>query len=288
MSSNRQLHQHTPSLSVFDPRGATVRSVAYCRASVQTPAEVRVSAHVFDAVGREVAVRDPRAWSSAGAPNRTASHSVSGRVLLSDSSDAGWRLALFSGAGVASMAWDSRGSCFHTEYDGQLRPLAVNEQAAGEPSRAVERLQYGGAELALHNQCGRLLRHDDPAGTVLFDDYGVGGQLRMQRRRFLVEPETPDWPESVAARDALLEAGAGYTSEAQFTPTGDAVLRIDALGNRRGMSFDQAGALRSATVQLAGSEQAQRVRDAIRYDAMGRVICETAGNGVVTERDFCP
>ncbi|MDG9882778.1 toxin [Pseudomonas sp. GD04058] len=288
MSSSRQLHQHTPVLSVGDSRGATVRSVAYCRVAAQEVAERRVTAHAFDVLGRDIAACDPRVWNSGGPPNRTQLHSLSGRVLFTESRDAGWRLALSTEVGPAAQAWDSRGSVFRSEYDGQLRPVALHEQAAGEASRVIERLAYGGADLQARNQCGRLLRHDDPAGTVLFDDYALGGQLRRQRRRFLVEAEGPDWPGAESARDALLEPGDGYATETHFNPPGDPVLRIDALGNRQRLALDQAGALRSSTVQLAGSEQAQRVRDAIHYDAMGRVSGETAGNGVVTERSFCP
>ncbi len=288
MSSSRQLHQHTPVLSVGDSRGATVRSVAYCRVAAQEVAETRITAHAFDVLGRDIAACDPRVWNSGGPPNRTQLHSLSGRVLFTESHDAGWRLALSTEAGPAALAWDSRGSVFRSEYDGQLRPVALHEQAAGEASRVIERLAYGGADLQARNQCGRMLRHDDPAGTVLFDDYALGGQLRRQHRRFLVEAEGPDWPVAESARDALLEPGEGYATETHFNPPGDPILRIDALGNRQWLALDQAGALRSSTVQLAGSEQAQRVRDAIHYDAMGRVSSETAGNGVVTERSFCP
>lgn len=286
--SSRQLHQHTPVLSVADSRGAAVRSVAYYRAAAQDVAETRITAHAFDIHGRDIAARDPRVWSNGGAPNRTRLYSLSGRTLLTESCDAGWQLALFNEAGPVSQAWDSRESFFHTEYDEQLRAITLHEQASGEPSRVVERLEYGGTDHALRNQCGRLLRHDDPAGTLLFEDYTLNGQRRRECRRFLAAADAPDWPQDESAREALLEPGQGYVTEARFNPLGDPVLRIDALGNRLWLALDHAGALCSATVQLAGSEQVQRVRDAIHYNAMGRVIGETAGNGVVTERSFCP
>ncbi len=288
MPSIGQLHQHTPGLTVSDARGVALRSVAYCRASAQEQAEARITARAFDLHGRDVAARDPRAWSNGGPANRTSRYSLSGRTLLVDSCDAGWRLSLLTEAGPVSQAWDSRGSIFHSEYDEQLRATARHEQLSGEPSQVVERLLYGGADLALHNQCGRLLRHDDPAGTVLFERYALGGQLRVQRRRFLDRLHAVDWPVDADARDLLLEPGAGYRSETRCNPVGDPVLRIDALGNRHGLSLDPSGALRRSTLQLAGSEQPVTVRQAIHYDAVGRVISETAGNGVVTGRCFCP
>lgn len=287
MSTSRQLHQHTPVLSVVDARGATVRSVGYYRAREGMSAETRVTEHRFDVHGRDVSARDPRAWSNGAGPGRTCAFSLSGSAVLTDSNDAGWRLALFSEAGPAIQAWDSRESVFYTEYDQQLRPIVLREQAFGTPVRVIERLEYAGGNLPARNQCGRLLRHDDPAGSVLFDDYALGGHLLVQRRRFLADPDVPHWPEALPARDMLLEPGEGYLSEVRFNPAGDPVLRIDALGNRQWLVLDQAGALRRSTVQLAGSEQGQAVREAIRYDAMGRVVSETAGNGVVTERDFC-
>jgi len=288
MPSIRQLHQHTPLLAVSDARGAVLRSVAYYRADPQMPAEARITGHDFDLHGRDIAARDPRAWSNAGLPNRTTGYSLSGRAVLSDSSDAGWRLALFTEAGPVSQAWDSRDTFFHTEYDEQLRAVVLHEQASGEPSRVIERLEYAGPDQALRNQCGRLLRHDDPAGTLLCDAYALSGQLQVQRRRILELPQAPDWPADTAARDALLETGPGYSSETRCNPLGDPVLRIDALGNRHCLFLDQAGALRRSALQLSGSEQPRTVRDTLRYDAHGRVISETAGNGVVTERSFCP
>lgn len=289
MSSSAQLHAQTPTLSVVDPRGAQVRGISYCRTLAGAAPGVRVVAHEMDVQGRNTAVRDARAVMVGSQPNRTTRFSLSGRVLLTDSSDAGWRVTLYSEA-LPCEAWDSRGSFFHTEYDDQLRPSALHEQASGEPLRIVERLTYGGVggDCSARNQCGRLVRHDDPAGVVWIDNYVLAGQPQVQRRRFLDGPYSPDWPARPEEREALLEAGAGYTTEARFNAVGDAVARTDARGNRQWFELDRSGVLRTLKLQLAGEETVRSVRNVDDYDAFGRIVRESAGNGVSTERTYCP
>ena len=46
------LHQHTPSLTAFDPRGLTLRTVAYHRARAQDEPQARVHRQTFSAGGQ--------------------------------------------------------------------------------------------------------------------------------------------------------------------------------------------------------------------------------------------
>ncbi|MQU30912.1 hypothetical protein [Pseudomonas helleri] len=89
------LHVHTPTLAVIDPRGLPIRTVAFaCSVGGQIP-EQRVTQSVFDPMGRLVAQRDPRVFADATAPaNLLTVYSLSGQVLATDSSDAGWRVSL--------------------------------------------------------------------------------------------------------------------------------------------------------------------------------------------------
>ncbi|MBV7576880.1 RHS repeat protein, partial [Pseudomonas sp. PDM32] len=54
------MNAHTPSISVVDPRGLAVRTVAYCRKAIADPVTARVTHQVFDLVGRLSQQRDPR------------------------------------------------------------------------------------------------------------------------------------------------------------------------------------------------------------------------------------
>ena len=63
----------------------------------------------------------------------------------------------------------------------------------------------GDPAFATRNQCGRLIRHDDPAGTQLLIAFGLTGAVLEQTRHFLQALDSPDWPELTADRDALVK-----------------------------------------------------------------------------------
>jgi insecticidal toxin complex protein TccC len=173
---NPGVDSHTPHLAVIDSRGLAVRQVACCRRDVSEPtSETRVTAQQHDAAGWLVTQRDPRFLAPTERPNLTTVYSLSGAVLLTDSVDAGWRASLLGEADQPVQGWDGRGSQRWTDYDNQLRPLALFEQAVDGEPLCIERLEYGSAEPAFadHNQCGQLVRHDDPAGTQLFAEFGL-------------------------------------------------------------------------------------------------------------------
>jgi insecticidal toxin complex protein TccC len=184
-----------------------------------TIAKELVTHRLYDPAGRLIASRDPRL---AQKPNLITILSLSGQALLTDSVDAGGRLGLLGEAGQALMSWDGRGTHRQFEYDELLRPVAVTEQA-----KVVERFMYGDASSFEHNQCNQLIRHDDPAGTRLFPDYGLLGSALSETRQFLQSLDPPDWPPSVPERDALLE-GNRLTSVFLFNAVGEAIRQTDA------------------------------------------------------------
>lgn len=101
---NVGLHIHTPTLSVRDSRGLSVRHVVFFRNTASDLAMPRTTRQCHDAAGRVNAEWDTRLWARAEAgetqqPNLTTVYSVSGQPLLTDSVDAGWRLALLGDAG---------------------------------------------------------------------------------------------------------------------------------------------------------------------------------------------
>jgi hypothetical protein len=167
MATARWIHAHTPTLSVVDPRGLSVRNVAYCRHPLHPAIQGRITRNRFDAAGRPVASWDPRLFGMAPKSNLATFYDLQNQPLLADSVDAGWQLSLLDQSGSVRSFWDGRGSQRHTEYDALQRPLTVTEQMQDDAPRVAERFAYGGAgeESAVHNQCGQLIRHDHPAGT---------------------------------------------------------------------------------------------------------------------------
>ncbi|RRV08380.1 RHS repeat protein [Pseudomonas sp. v388] len=270
------LHWHTPHLHLLDPRSLACATVAFCRRDVAEEAQARTHRTAFDAAGRAVSQWDSRLWADHAAPNLSVMYSLSGRVLLSDSVDAGWRLELPGEGGQAAEGWDGRGTLWRTYYDAWLRPTAVFENR-----RCVARLSYGGPDSAEHNQCGQLIRHDDPAGTGLNAEFSLTGNVTRQIRHFLRDLDVPDWPEPVADRDALLEPGEGATTHWTLDPFGEVVDQTDAQGHLQTSVYTVAGLLKEQRLQLAGRAPQILVGD-IRYDAHNRVEAQSAGNGVVT------
>ena len=282
------VHRHTPTLSVMDPRTLAIRSVGYCRHPDKPAIEPRITRQLFDAAGRLHESWDPRLWGAAPKANLCTVYGLNGQPLLTDSVDAGWQLSLLDHAGLPCSFWDARGTQRCTDHDNQQRPIRVTEQVAAEPPRVVERLTYGGStEIFIqHNQCGRLIRHDDPAGSQCFIDNGLAGSALVEERRFLTDLETPDWPDEPDSREAWLENQSFFTRHV-FHPTGDIQRQTDAMGNVRTFGYDLAGKLSETWLLLAGPDkQPQRLVSDIQYNAYGQSESEIAGNGVVTRADY--
>ncbi|MGF6091049.1 RHS repeat domain-containing protein [Pseudomonas sp. 18173] len=281
-------HAATPTLSVIDPRTLAIRSVGYCRHPDRPVIDPRITRQCFDAAGRLVESWDPRLWGTAPKPNLITIYSLSSQPLLTDSVDAGWQLSLLDQAGLPGSFWDARGSQRHTDYDALLRPVAVTEHAAGEAPRVVERLTYGDSApvFAEHNQCGQLIRHDDPAGVQIFHAYGFTGAVLVEERRFLADLETPDWPPGIEDRETWLEDQA-FTTRHTFNPGGELQRQVDAVGNVRSFGYDVAGKRSEVWLQMAGEgKRPQCLVSDLHYNAQDQVERETAGNGVISRADY--
>ncbi|EFW85763.1 RHS repeat domain-containing protein [Pseudomonas savastanoi] len=281
------LHSNTPLLSVVDPRSLAVRSVQFCRNVAGQPEVARVTHLRFDWAGRPFLCRDPRLFSrsetEADAPvNRMITFSLSAAALLSESVDSGWQLGLVGEAGQLLESCDGRGTQRLMDYDRSLRRVSVTEQG-----RVVERLAYGAADVSEHNQCNRLVRHDDTAGSRFLNDYGLSGAALGEKRNFLQAPESPDWPLAEAERDALLDP-VGLQTRWGFNALGEVLVQTDAMGNAQAFDMTVAGQLKAAELILVGAAQSHTLVREIHYNAIDQVEQETAGNGVISHFQYDP
>jgi len=289
------VHYNTPTLSANDPRGLSIRTVDYWRGDDLDPAQSRVHRTLRDVAGRAVAQSDPRLWalqmSEPLTPaNLTTVYSLNSQVLRSDSVDAGTQIALYGPGAQVLLDWDNLGTRRETEYDVLLRPVAVFEEGVATPRRCVERYGYGrpGAGEPSKNQLGQLIRHDDPAGSLLFETFAITGQCSENTRYFTQDPVTPDWPERIEDRARLLEPGEGATSRWRFGPLAQVLEQVDARGNRQGFELTVDGRLRAAHLQLKLQPDTRPMVNDIRYNAEGQVEHELAGNGVRTSLTYRP
>lgn len=289
----RSLDISTPAIMAIDPRGLVVRTIAYCRKIAGGKAQTRVTHQLYNHAAQLVGNWDPRLFKQAETePDTKANlqrlYNLSGMALMTDSVDAGWRLALANEAGVACLSFDSRGSHRRTVYDKLLRAESVSESEAGGDSKAVERITFGeGDSLSAElNCCGRMIRHDDTAGSRQITGYALGGAPLGETRRFLKDLQIPSWPEELPLRDEQLKQDK-FSSTTRYSPTNEVLEQIDAMGNRQRYQYDVAGLLKQTYLQLHGSPE-QTVLSKIGYNAFGQVENETAGNGVINSARFHP
>jgi len=283
------LHQFTPSLTAIDPRGLGVRQVAYHRSTPLQVPEARISRQVFGASGLLLEQWDPRLGElrQPGAqPNQARHYSLSGQPLLTRSIDAGWRVMWRGGAGQLLDVWDGRRSHQQHQYDHLMRPMAVFERTDEETRlRCVERLTYapGTLDAAQRNACGRVIRHDDPAGTVFHEHFDLSGRPLSVARRFC-NTEAVDWPLPEGDRHLQLEAQSHLTTW-HYNAAGDQLVRTDAKDNRLEHAYGIDGQL-AATWLVAKGGRRQLLIGQRRYTAEGQIESERAGNGVVTQTRY--
>lgn len=287
------MHRHTPTVVALDSRGALVREVGYHRRSSQDAIEPRIHQHVHDALGRLIQSRDPRFFAryeqgASQLANQTTVFSLTSNVLLSDNVDTGWRLSLVGAAGQDLEGWDPNFNHLRTAYDALMRPVSGFESTPGEQRRTTC-FTYADADVesARYNGCGQLVRSDDGAGTVCLKAFSVLGHCLEQSRRFLEDPQPPDWPESEADRDALLEPQSALTG-LRYNAVGESTGHVDAMGNEHTQRQTVDGALSGAGIQLAGRDEELLLLREIKYSIFGEIEQQTAGNGVITRATFEP
>lgn len=169
--------------------------------------------------------------------------------------------------------WDSRETHQRHEYDGLKRPVSLIRGC----EQCVERFTYAGASAqdAHHNRCGRMIRHDDPAGSLYYDTFGLAGHPLTETRRFCTSLSTPRWP----ASEADLETRA-YTTQWRYDAVGTNIEHIDALDHVQHFKMDVTGqpcaSFLDGVVLLYNTQ----------YNAFGHVTSEHAANGVITTAHY--
>jgi len=285
MLMSASLHQHTPSLTVMDSRGLSVRTIAYHRVDVEEDIVARPHRQVFDANGHLNEQWDPRLLElskvEAGVqPNQTTLYSLSGQALQTKSVDAGWRVACYDSTGLLSRSWDGRDTHRRYHYDELMRPVKVFEQASMDaPEQCVERFTYAGSgeEDARSNRCSQLIRHDDTAGSLWREAFGLSGQPLVETRQFCASLTAPNWPES----EVDLEVRA-YTTHWRHDAFGTMVEQTDAVGHVQRFEMDVTGQPRASYLDGIA------LLKSTTYTAFGQVEVEQAGNDVLTTAHYSP
>ncbi|WP_339464084.1 RHS repeat-associated core domain-containing protein [Pseudomonas sp. EA_65y_Pfl2_P74] len=285
-------HANTPAIQAFDARGLVLRSVNYHRRDETLAPESYITHQTHDAAGRTVLSRDPRLFrehtpEKPGPANQSNVFSLSGAMLSSENSDAGWRLSLLAEDGAHIDGWDQKRNHSRIVHDALRRPSATFEQSGDEPEHCTERFTYfDDPDEVHHNRRGRLIRHDDTAGTLHFTELSMSGQPLQLCRTFSADPAwAVDWPEVKVDRDFFLETRSAAT-HFSYNALGESVGQTDALGNRQIQLQDVAGHVKETRLTLAANDDSQTLVSDIHYNAFGLIEQQRAGNDVISQATF--
>lgn len=291
----QRLHHHTPTLGAQDPRGLTVREVAYHRRSPEQTAEARITRQVYSATGFLHEQWDPRLYERrqrvpTTEPNQRTQFTLSGRVLRTDNVDSGHCITWRGAGNLILDTWDASGIRHSHEYDDLMRLKAVFEQGPNPgPRRCTERFSYAGANAgdAALNRCGRVWQHEDPSGVLTFERYDINANVVAQARRFIEGlSQAPMHAPPPALPHAALEA-LPYMTQWRYGALGQLLAQHDAKGNVQLPRYGIDGRLSSMAVRFNQGQQRLLLQER-RYTASGNVETEQAGNGVRSTWTYDP
>ncbi|UBM27366.1 RHS repeat protein [Pseudomonas sp. p1(2021b)] len=308
LSTVSALNKSTPTVTVVDNRGLTVRIVTYHRhPDVPQAAEQRSTWHCHDARGFLSCSADPR-LAQGGRSNFTYLTDLAGTVLQTRSVDAGTSITLRDAAGrpfveVAQVATDEGGNddlsqavtrTWQYEAPSQAgRPLSVTEQVADSEVRIAERFVWAQVtqQARDHNLLGQATRHYDPAGLAQANSFALTGVPISTTRQLLKDADNPDivadWQGEEEAQWDTRLAPESYTTQTTADATGATLTTLDAVGNLQRVAYDAAGQLRGSWLTIAGKAE-QVIVQSLSYSAAGQKLREVHGNGVVTTYTYEP
>jgi insecticidal toxin complex protein TccC len=293
---------NTPTVTVLDNRGLSVRDIAYHRhPDAPDVTRERIARHRYDARGFLTQSADPRLH-AAGRANFSYLTGLTGSALRTRGADNGTTVALSDAAGRPFIAvsnicpagdgTEDRSQAVTRTWqyeDSELpgRPVSVTEQVPGDAARITERFVYAGhspADKAL-NLAGLCVSHYDPAGLAQTDCAALTGVPLSVTRRLLKDADNPDvaadWQgEDISAWHALLDDET-YTTRTTADAAGAALTTTDAKGHVQRVAYDVAGLPAGSWLTVKGGTE-QVIVASLTYSAAGQKLREEHGNGVVT------
>ncbi|MCG1041752.1 RHS repeat-associated core domain-containing protein [Mycetohabitans sp. B8] len=290
------LHSGTPTMTVTDNRGLTVRTVQYNREKLDGPLDERITATTYSPAGLAQRQTDPRlfAQSDSSVPNFNYGHDLLGHTLWTRSVDAGEHWSVLNSEGQPIAQQDARGTVTRTEYDSLGRLTQVSEQLTGHDSIVLTKLTYGDADnrdpekkaaAQQANLCGVVSQQCDTAGLLTTPGMTVTGQPQAQLRRLLKATQgDADWG---AVTLPELENDI-YTTAWAYNALGQPLTQTDAMRNVQQSIYDVAGRLTSVKLKQKQEANFKTLLASIQYSAQGQLEREAAGNGVTTTYTYDP
>jgi RHS repeat-associated protein len=272
-------HANTPQVQLCDPLGRFVRV-----GIDNGPDGVYETRHTLDGAGEIIEVRDAR-----GVLAGTQVRDAAGRVLQTESIDAGTQFALPDAAGRPLRHFTATGQVVTCRYDllGRRTELIVADPVT-QTQRVAEYTVYGEEhpQAAARLLIGQMHRQYHGAGLSRADRFDLGGNLIEGIRQLLAGPAPSDWATLVGLPLGSLDAAAAPLLDAEtFASTGT----FDALGRSLSQQYPDGtaitlgyagGELATVTGLLPGVQAATTFVTGVDYDARRRRTAIRHGNGV--------
>jgi RHS repeat-associated protein len=278
------MHADTPGTVHFDAMGRAVYAVSDYGS--EKTAAVRMQADygerfttVFDQFGRQ---------------SSTSFAGLGGQAITSDSAERGRRWTFTDAAGAVVRAWDEHGRTLRAEYDGLRRPLSAFASSRAGPEVLLNHVVYGDRhpQARARNLLNTPHLVFDQAGMVRIDELDFrGNPTRVDRLLALVFEQDVDWAAVAAQADvaAVETTASGMLDVAEVLSVR---ARVNALGRPTNVTlpdatvlaatYDEGGALAALEVQPGGIGAFEPMLVGQDYDAKGRRLLATYGNGLQT------
>jgi RHS repeat-associated protein len=277
-------HANTPQVQLGDPLGRFVRI------SVDNGADgVYETRYALDGAGEIIEVRDAR-----GLLAGTQIRDPAGRVLRTESIDAGTQCALPDAAGRSLRHFTATGLVVTSRYDplGRRSELIVADPVT-QTQRVAEYTVYGEEhpQAAARLLIGQMHRQYHGAGLSRADRFDLAGNVIEGSRQLLAGPAPADWATLVGLPLGSLDAAAAplldaetFASSGTFDALGRPLSQQYADGTQITLGYD-GGELATVTGLLPGAAAATAFVTGVDHDARRRRTAITHGNGVAVRID---
>ncbi|GGN81504.1 hypothetical protein GCM10011579_068160 [Streptomyces albiflavescens] len=279
-------HADTPTTSLTDALGRVVRTRAD-----NGPEGVYETRFHLDLAGNITAVDDAR-----GVRTVEQLTDAAGRIVSTDSVDAGRQRALPDATGRHLRHWTANGDLVSCTYDLLGRPTHLLVRAAGAATdRLAEYTVYGEQhpQAVGRHLIGQVHRRYDRAGLSRAERYDLASSLTEGSRQLLTAPDPPDWSPLDGRPLADLDALAlgvldpeTFTATARFDALGRPVRERLPDGTELSLDYQPGGMLTSISARLGGATASTPFITGISYDARRRRTGIRYANGVASRYDF--
>ncbi|SCZ69030.1 MULTISPECIES: RHS repeat domain-containing protein [Photorhabdus] len=293
-----KLYQHTPTVSVYDNRGLTIRNIDFHRSTAGGDTDIRITRHQYDARGHLSQSIDPRLYDAKQTdnsinPNFLWQYNLTGDTLRTESADAGRIVALNDIEGRQVLIVTATGVTQTRQYEANTLPgrlLSVSEQAPEEKApRVTEYLIWAGNTQTEkdHNLAGQYVRHYDTAGVTQLKSLSLTENILSQSCKLLADGQEADWMGNDETLWQTKFNNETYTTQSTFDATGALLTQTDATGNIQRLAYNVAGQLKGSWLTLKNQSE-QVIIKSLTYSAAGQKLREEHGNGVITEYRYEP